>query len=282
MRTCCELWGFKRGKVVNKSRTMGQVGWDHSGQKRNEGLRKCGRCHFALGIGIKLSAKLLGCSTKIPVNVRKDCGLTGITLKPGKSAWRPISRGSDWFADQFQNGWMTMIHEERKLCGKHDALWVAKGGHAEFKRWYQRRRAKVNWFRNKSDPHYRLARYCRVHVYKRLKGNKGGMRTFALIGCNVENLKMHLQSQFEPWMTWDNYGTEWHVDHIKPCAAFDLSVDSQRLACFHYTNLRPLRAIDNLRKNSRFNGVLLRKRANIRPLALSSVDFATKGSGQKS
>jgi len=115
-----------------------------------------------------------------------------------------------------------------------------------------------------------------------LKGLSKSKRSSDLIGCTWDQLKMHLQCQFEPWMTWDNYGTEWHVDHIKPCAAFDLSNPQEQLACFHYSNLRPLRSMDNWKKNSRFNGVLLRKRANIRPLALSSVDFVTKGSGQKS
>ena len=57
-------------------------------------------------------------------------------------------------------------------------------------------------------------------------------------------------------MTWDNYGSYWHVDHIIPCCKFDLTDPEQQLKCFHYTNLQPLEATANLRKN-RFPTVLL-------------------------
>jgi hypothetical protein len=59
-------------------------------------------------------------------------------------------------------------------------------------------------------------------------------------------------------MTWDNYGTAkdggkcWHIDHIKPIAAFDITKKDQREACFHFTNLQPLWAEDNLRKGSKY------------------------------
>jgi len=41
-------------------------------------------------------------------------------------------------------------------------------------------------------------------------------------------------------MTWDNYGSLWHIDHIKPCASYDLADPLQQAECFHYTNLQPL------------------------------------------
>lgn len=254
-----------------KSRRLWRVVASAPKNRRNNELRKCARCHFALGIGIKISARLLGCSTKIPVMIRREGGATGIRLKSGKAGWRPISRGSQIRADHFQDGWMLLLDEERRACARHDALWSKSGGrgHSEFALWYGREQAKTQWAKNKHDPHYRLAKACRARIWKKLNGDKQGKRTCELIGCSDEQLANHLESQFEPWMSWYNYGSEWHVDHIKPCAAFDLSIESERLACFHYTNLRPLRSIDNWTKNSRFNGVLLRKRANIQPLALS-------------
>ena len=51
-------------------------------------------------------------------------------------------------------------------------------------------------------------------------------------------------------MTWQNYGDGWHIDHIHPCAAFDLTDPEQQKACFHWSNLQPLWAIDNFRKSS--------------------------------
>ena len=60
----------------------------------------------------------------------------------------------------------------------------------------------------------------------------------------------HLESLFVPGMTWDNQG-EWHIDHVIPCAAFDLTDPAQQSECFHYTNLQPLWAVDNLKKAAR-------------------------------
>ncbi len=60
----------------------------------------------------------------------------------------------------------------------------------------------------------------------------------------------HIESMFEPGMSWDNWG-EWHIDHIRPLASFDLE-NAERLAeACHYTNLRPLWKVDNLRKGEK-------------------------------
>ena len=48
-------------------------------------------------------------------------------------------------------------------------------------------------------------------------------------------------------MSWDNYG-DWHIDHIIPCAAFDLTDIEQQKKCFNYKNLQPLWAEENLKK----------------------------------
>lgn len=52
-------------------------------------------------------------------------------------------------------------------------------------------------------------------------------------------------------MSWDNFG-EWYIDHIKPCCSFDLTDIEQQKKCFHYTNLQPLWAIDNLKKSGKY------------------------------
>ena len=79
-----------------------------------------------------------------------------------------------------------------------------------------------------------------------------------LIGCTSDKMKAHLEAQFSPGMTWDNYGhpnggytAGWHIDHIIPCAAFDLTDPVEQKQCFHYTNLQPLWAEDNLKKGDR-------------------------------
>ncbi len=105
---------------------------------------------------------------------------------------------------------------------------------------------KAAW--NKKDrqkPESRLKRNMRRRIVHALNGRKKSSRTVALIGCTFEELKSHLESQFLEGMTWDNYG-DWHVDHIKPCYEFDLTDELQQRECFHFSNLRPLWATDNL------------------------------------
>lgn len=73
--------------------------------------------------------------------------------------------------------------------------------------------------------------------------------TLDLVGCSIEYLREYLETKFQEGMTWDNHG-EWHIDHIRPCVSFDLSILEQQRECFHYTNLQPLWASDNLSKGS--------------------------------
>jgi hypothetical protein len=67
-----------------------------------------------------------------------------------------------------------------------------------------------------------------------------------LIGCSKIKFKEHLEKLFYDNITWDNYGKLWHVDHIMPCFMFDLLNEDEVRKCFHYTNLRPLLAHENL------------------------------------
>jgi hypothetical protein len=62
---------------------------------------------------------------------------------------------------------------------------------------------------------------------------------FRHLGCSPKVLQDWIERQFQPEMTWENYGL-WEVDHIRPCSSFDMGIKSERIACFHYTNLQPL------------------------------------------
>lgn len=72
-----------------------------------------------------------------------------------------------------------------------------------------------------------------------------------LLGCDGQTLKSYLEKKFVEGMTWDNRNL-WHIDHIKPCDAFDLSNHDEQNSCFHYTNLQPLWAKDNLQKSNKY------------------------------
>jgi hypothetical protein len=82
-----------------------------------------------------------------------------------------------------------------------------------------------------------------------IKRNRS-LSTMFLIGCEIDYLLYYLQNKFTDNMNWDNYG-KWHIDHIKPCCSFDLSKIEEQKKCFHYTNLQPLWAIDNIKKGSK-------------------------------
>jgi len=105
-------------------------------------------------------------------------------------------------------------------------------------------------FLYKTDINYKLAKNLRNRLGQVIKNNSKFISVIKLIGCSVKFLKQYLELQFEPSMTWNNYG-KWHVDHIRPCASFDLSKESEQKKCFHYTNLQPLWAKENISKGSK-------------------------------
>ena len=104
-----------------------------------------------------------------------------------------------------------------------------------------------------TDPSWLLARRMRTRIWGALRGRSKAASTFRLIGCSVERLRAHIEAQWLPGMSWNNYG-EWHIDHVKPCAAFDLSNPLQQRAAFNFINLRPLWGSDNSEKSSLWCG----------------------------
>jgi|TARA_Y100000296_G_scaffold49571_1_gene56801 hypothetical protein len=110
--------------------------------------------------------------------------------------------------------------------------------------------------RCKEDICFRIIRIQRTRVYQILKGQKKSAPTLKLLGVpSLKFLWQHLERQFQSGMTKENYG-KWHVDHIIPCASFDFSDPEQQKKCFHYTNLQPLWAFDNMSKGKSISGDL--------------------------
>src|SRR5439155_1617866 len=93
-------------------------------------------------------------------------------------------------------------------------------------------------------------------VAKRGRGYSGN--NLKWLGCTPVELCDHLERQFQAGMNWRNLGNgagKWHIDHIVPCAAFDMRKESERLACFHYTNLSPLWSHLNIEKGATWKGI---------------------------
>lgn len=66
-----------------------------------------------------------------------------------------------------------------------------------------------------------------------------------LLGCQVEDYIIYLESTWSPGMDWNNWGTHWQIDHIEPCHTFDLDDEDDLLRCFHYTNTHPVTITEN-------------------------------------
>ena len=105
-------------------------------------------------------------------------------------------------------------------------------------------------YRRNNDINYKILCNLRRRLHRALKGESKSKSTQELLGCSVEDLRTYLELKFKQGMTWDNYGS-WHIDHIIPCAKFNFGDQSQREECFHFSNLQPLWAIENLRKNAK-------------------------------
>jgi hypothetical protein len=120
--------------------------------------------------------------------------------------------------------------------------------------WRKKNKKKLNaYFKSRkiSNVNFRLGCILRTRLSMALKqGNKSGSAVKDL-GCSIGFLKSYLQSLFQSGMSWTNYG-EWHIDHIKPLARFDLTNRKEFLKACNYTNLQPLWAKDNIRKGANF------------------------------
>jgi hypothetical protein len=109
--------------------------------------------------------------------------------------------------------------------------------------------------RYNSDVNFKIQMLLRNRLFCAIKENRKSKHTIELLGCSVEQLKQHLEQQFKPGMNWQNHG-KWHIDHIKPCASFDLSKLEEQKKCFHYSNLQPLWAEENLKKRDAYKEAL--------------------------
>ena len=100
--------------------------------------------------------------------------------------------------------------------------------------------------RRHTNPQYKLALVLRRRIFKVLKHGKKLDHFNVLLGCSLEEARLHIEKQFKEGMTWDNWGAPkvdkicWVLDHIRPLASFDLSDLEQQRRAFHYTNLLPI------------------------------------------
>lgn len=169
------------------------------------------------------------------------------------------------------------LKEGHKICSccKQELLLVKfKPGKGRFevgsnckdcfnKKWneYQKRTGqnkKHNKLKRQTNPQWKLKQVLRCRYLDALKRHTSGGRVnkhhsaIELIGCSIDFYKQYLEQQFKPDMTWENHGILWEIDHIKPCAVFDLTNIIQQHECFIYTNTQPLYYSENRSKGDTY------------------------------
>ena len=120
---------------------------------------------------------------------------------------------------------------------------------------------RANWEKEqrKNNPKFRLNKNISCYIRNSLKENsisKNLIKWEKLVGYTKQQLIEHLERQFKPEMNWDNYGSYWHIDHVKPKSWFNYTSydDEEFKKCWSLDNLQPLEATKNLTKSNKYIG----------------------------
>lgn len=138
----------------------------------------------------------------------------------------------------------------KELKKKTNKAWrESKEGKAYIKIYrelYKPRRNENNKERLKNDPMYKISQNVRCRIYDQLKQN-GQRRTKKIKYLGTSGYFYHkwLESQFDDNMNWNNYGSYWVLDHVKPVASYDLTIEQQIYECFDWKNTRPFEKGEN-------------------------------------
>ncbi len=145
--------------------------------------------------------------------------------------------------------WQKEHYQKPEVKKRRRDWWRSPKGRIYYKKYQNKYQRVYQSNRKKTDLNYNLLCNLRLRINQVLKGKSKSAKTKELLGCPIDYFLDYMESQFDDEMSWANYG-QWHLDHIKPCAAFDLINPEEQRQCFHYTNMQPLWAEDNLRKGA--------------------------------
>jgi hypothetical protein len=158
--------------------------------------------------------------------------------------------------NQKNKEWRIKNKDKKKKSNKE---WLSKNKEhrRKYKQQYRKEnKEQINAYKREQrrkymqDPEKRIQEAVRARLRKAIRLKNTTQKSRDLVGCSIEFLKQYLESLFAPGMSWDNYG-QWHIDHIQPVCKFCLIDEEQLKKCFHYSNLQPLWAEDNIKKGSK-------------------------------
>lgn len=113
---------------------------------------------------------------------------------------------------------------------------------------YREKQNKSKKERYHNNPTERIGRNYRCYLRDYLFKGRTTKNIDDIVGLSPEKMKDWLEYNFEPGMTWDNYGTFWNLDHVMPCSSFDLEDELQLYECFSWKNTMPVYYKENLEK----------------------------------
>ena len=194
--------------------------------------------------------------------------------------WKWRRDNASWLRDEWVKREIARIeyyrdHEASKERSRHNAR-ATYQNHKHDPEWMQKRREQ-NKARHVANPEHRRAwqkDYIKRHpektkewqrkhrskpinrAYANMRSRirevfKGKRSAVSVFGCSKEEFELHMQSQFTEGMHWNNYGSFWHIDHIIPLSHFDPYNEQHKRIANHWTNLRPLEAVENMRRGNR-------------------------------
>jgi hypothetical protein len=182
--------------------------------------------------------KLQGVNLKVPRSKMSSEELEAI--RKYDREYRAKRRLNSELKELDRQAYHKCINKDRKKTYKRNAEW-----------------RKENWvkvYAKRLEPTNKIANMFRSRTSRAIKQQLSfkKVKSIELLSCSIPELMKHLESKFYGEMTWENYGSYWHIDHIRPCASFNLQKKEEQKLCFHFSNLQPLTAKENLSKGCKF------------------------------
>jgi hypothetical protein len=147
------------------------------------------------------------------------------------------------------------LQSRRRMCRDCEAQKIKEWKKNNAEKVRENQRKLYNKYKN--NKLYMMKKILRNQVSSVLRKNQltKSKPTIKYIGCTIEEFKAHIEKQFKPGMTWDNYGKYWHIDHIIPLGL--ATTEEQVKELLHYTNLQPLEAEKNLKKGKKLEHIFI-------------------------
>ena len=251
--------------TTERAKALGKIGADKfAASKRGKSiLPRCVGCLLAIGWGCKRIVRHTGWAK---TSVHRWAKFNGLNLRATaeqkkqaamgqrkrKAAEKKAARLAERARKKAERAANRQTDKERKA----KALAYYYANHEASKKRGRESAIRRYWNMERGSPEH-MKRRLRSRIYHAIvrgskdtaRSDRKAMPTMQLVGCSMVKLRRHIASQFTEGMTWANMGA-WHIDHIVPCAAFDLSKPEHQQRCFNYKNLRPMWGGANISKGN--------------------------------